>query len=120
MNSFSGSEVQQSINEQCDSDFPLRELTKVIGEARRRKLIRRKERWHFVVEDFDAPNFIVNDDIDAGAHVISLQALMCPGQVISPSYSMSPMVHQRSNLGYPFVREKTYSKCEPILLMTLI
>ena len=85
MNSFSGSEVQQSINEQCDSDFPLRELTKVIGEARRRKLIRRKERWHFVVEDFDAPNFIVNDDIDAGAHVISLQALMCPDQVISKS-----------------------------------
>ena len=62
-------------------DFPLRELTKVIGEARRRKLIRRKERWHFIVEDFDAPNFIVNDDIDAGAHDISLQVLMCPDQV---------------------------------------
>ena len=90
MNSFLGSEVQQSINEQRDSDFPLRELTKVIGEARRRKLIRRKERWHFVVEDFDAPNFIVNEDIDAGAHVISLQALMCPDQVMSPSMYYTP------------------------------
>ena len=43
-----------------------RELTKVIGEARSRKLIRRDERWHFVVEDFDAPNFVVKDDIGAG------------------------------------------------------
>ena len=43
----------------------------MIGEARRRKLIRRKERWHFVIEDFDAPNFVVSDDINAGAHDIS-------------------------------------------------
>ena len=43
-----------------------RELTKVISEARSRKLIRRDERWNFVVEDFDAPNFVVKDDIGAG------------------------------------------------------
>ena len=53
-----------------------RELTEVIGEARRRRLIRRKERWHFVIEDFDAPNFVVKEDIDAGPHNISLSGFM--------------------------------------------
>ena len=36
-------------------------------------MIRGKERWHFVIEDFDAPNFVVKDDIDAGPNNISLK-----------------------------------------------
>ena len=29
------------------------------------------------------------------------------------------VIHQRLKVGYPFVREKTYPNCDPILLMTL-
>ena len=29
-------------------------------------------------------------------------------------------VHQRSKVGYPFVQEKIYPTCDPILFMTLI
>ena len=35
-------------------------------------------------------------------------------------YRLAAIVHHRLKVGYPFVREKTYPKCDPILLMTLI
>ena len=44
------------------------------------------------------------------------------GNVLSFSVSLRTalIIHQRSKVGYPFVREKTYPNCDPILLMTLI
>jgi ionotropic glutamate receptor len=55
------------------------ELTKVIGEARTRKMIRRAARWNFVIEDFEAPNFVVQKDIDVDVIVASLTSDTCCG-----------------------------------------